>query len=144
MALGLGLGSASETKVKFQTYDSRLAAADQASIIDNRAGGKNSKITAANAPLSVAISGSGDNQIQYNITDGGALATAADLVKASLAATSSATAAGLAAVQETTDQLAALAETKITDGANLNQKTTIVALVAFAVVGLVAWIFFKR
>lgn len=84
------------------------------------------------------------NTVTLNTTDGGAFATAADLVKASLAQTAAATSAGLAAVQDTTAQLAALAETKVTDGANLNQKTTVVAVVAFAVVAVVAWLFLRE
>jgi len=85
-----------------------------------------------------------ENTISLTSTDHGAFATAADLVKESLAVTAAATRAGLETVAETTGQLAALSETKVTDGGNLLSKTTMVAVVAFAVVGLIAFLFLRK
>lgn len=136
MALDFASGG---KKVKVTTrIDSHQINAQEGSVFAPHVAGVGTSLT---LPGGATVRG---NKNVINFTDGGAFESAADLVKFSLAQTAAATAAGLDAVAETNDQLAALAETKLTDGANLNQKTTIVAVVAFAVVGALAFLFLKR
>jgi|SRR6185369_8395129 hypothetical protein len=138
--MGFGpFSSESRTSSRVNQYDQRVTATDHGVASQSRVGGQRNR--AAQAVNGIAIEGEGNT---VNLTDGGAFATAADLVKESLAVTAAATRAGLEQVAETTDQLAGLSETKLTDGANLNQKTTVVAVIAFAVIALAAFLFLRR
>ena len=139
MSIG-GLGnSSSETSNRFYYSDSRLAASDNARIQDLRAGGRNSRLIAATSPYSVAGTGN-----TVNFTDSGAFDLVGKIVGVQSAALADISGAGFNAVQSATDQLAALGQTKVTDGANLNQRTTIVALVVFGLMGLLAWLYLRK
>ena len=138
MSFGGAFNSESRTSNRFSYSDSRLAASDNAQIQDIRAGGRNSRIAAATSPYSVAGTG---NQVTF--TDGGAFDLVGRIVGVQTHALGESAAAGLGAIQAANEQLASLAETKVTDGANLLNKTTMVALVVLAIIAVVIW-FFSR
>jgi hypothetical protein len=135
-----GLGnSQSDTSNRFSYSDSRLAASDNARIQDIRAGGKNSRILAATAPYTVVGTG---NTVTF--TDGGAFDLIGRIVGIQSGALSHVSAAGLEAIAGANDQLAALAETKVTDGANLNQKTSMTALAVLALIAVALFFFLRK
>ncbi len=134
-----GLGnSSSDTRNRFSYSDSRLAAADNAQIQDIRAGGRDSRLVAATAPYTVVGQG---NTVTF--TDGGAFDLIGRIVGIQSGALNHVSAAGLGALSSANEQLSALAETKVTDGANLNQKTAMTALGVLALIAL-AFFFFRR
>ena len=136
-------GSDSHTKSTVNQYDQRVTATDYGLAAQPRVGGEGNQV--AQAINGIAVQGKNNT---ITLTDGGAFATAAglvtDVLKTQITAQAAAQAAGLGAISDANEQISRLSETKLTDGANLNAKTTIVALVAFAVVGLVAFLFLRK
>jgi hypothetical protein len=142
--MGFGpFSSESRTSSKVNQYDQRVTATDNALAAQPRVGGTGN--TAAQAINGIAVSGKGNI---VNLTDGGAFQTAAglvtDILKVQSVAQTAAQDAALNAISDANDQISKLSETKLTEGANLNQKTTIVALVVFGVIGLVAYLFLRK
>lgn len=137
--------SDSQTKSTVNQYDQRVTATDQGVAAQPRVGGERNRAVQAINGLAIAQEGIGNI---VNLTDGGAFETAAglvtDILRSQTHAQAVAQGAALNAIGEANEQLAALSETKVTDGANLNQKTTLVALVVFGVIGLVAYLFLRK
>jgi len=139
------IGGAKKTSSKVEQYDQRVTATDSALAAQPRVGGEGNQV--AQAINGIAVQGK-NNTINLTSTDGGAFNVAAglvtDVLKVTTAAQAAAQAAGLEAVSRANDQLSSLSETKLTDGANLNSKTTIVAIVAFAIMGLLAFLYLRK
>ena len=136
-------GIDSETKSTVNQYDQRVTATDHGVAAQPRVGGSGN--TAALAVNGIAVNGKGNT---VNVTDGGAFAAAAglvtDVLKVQSAAQAASQAAALGAISAANEQISQLSETKLTDGANLNQKTTIVGLVVFGVIGLIAYLILRH
>ena len=117
-------GSDSTTKVSDSHDDNRIGASDSAFVFAPK--------------LSVGKKGKGTFNYSYTpvttVTDGGAF----DLVGQLITRQSAITADSLDLARASQESQAELATTKLTEGANLNQKTTLVAL---AVLGALAMLF---
>lgn len=124
--MGLLFGSSNKTRTTVSNTDNSIAQSDGSQ--------------ATQIHLNVGKKGRLEYTPVTNITqtDSGAVSAAAGILGDIIAAQSGLTSASLALVERSTGDNARLAETKITDGANLNQKTTIVAL---AVLGGLAVVF---
>ena len=134
---------ASKQKTITSVADNRTTATDNASSVQVHAGGKKNTNTIAVGQF--AIQGD-DNTV--TLLDGGAIEDALRFASNVVTVSSQANAAALSGALDVAttfnDQIASLSETKLTDGANLNQKTTIIAVVAFAVIALVAFFFLRK
>jgi len=143
--MGAGpFSSDSDTRSSVRVSDSRTAASDQAAILQNRASGEGSRQAVSQATGAVSVvGGRGDITITSTSTDYGAIETASNLLGRVLDSQANVALEAIGAAGLAQGQLAGLAETKVTDGANLNQKTTIVFVVAAAVVA-VLFLLLKR
>lgn len=130
--------STSRSSSRTNNINNTLGASDQAEVQANRfTVDKKGSAAQANAAGSAAITGSGNTVTVTNTgTDYGALALAGDLLGATLESQSNLTAGALAANRE-------LAETKVSDGANITSKTVRIALIAAAAVVAVVFLFKK-
>ena len=123
MSNGGFFSSDSQTRTRITSSDQKVAASDGGLV---------------NAPrVNLTKSGGNTISLSYAQSDYGAIGAATELLGRTLA--SQANLAGNAL-----DQLSKLSETKVTDGANLNQKTTLVALVVFGCLAAVLFFFTHR
>ena len=117
--------SSSKTRVTNISTDARIAASDRSSVLQhNISVGKKGSLVYE--PVT-------NNTTTTNYVDPGAF----DLVGKLITAQSGITSGALDFASAAQEKNALLAETKNTDGANLNQKTTLVALAVLAALAVV-------
>ena len=131
--MGFGpFSSDSTTRNRVQNVDNAQTVAERGQAIQQRGGGKNSKSAQADGG-SLAVQGNRNTvTVTNNLTDAGAVAaglsafqTSAGLLGRTLDAQSNLAVGAL-------QQSAELAQTKVTDGANLTSKNVTLALVVLA------------
>lgn len=131
-----------KTSNRTDASDNRVAVTDQASalVVRSIGSGKKSK-TNVSLPGSIQLVGVGATLNQdITQTDFGAIQGATQLAGFALENQANLASAAIGAAASSDARLAELSTTKVTDGANLNQKTTVVAIAvlgAFAVLFLI-------
>ena len=116
---------------------SGMSAAENAMLFEAR--GTGSTIASAGGQV---INAAKNSTVHYtlNSTDNGAVTTAAGLLKSAIESQSN-------LAMQSTSGIRELGLTKLTDGANLNQKTTIVSVVTLSILaalGLIIFYFFRK
>lgn len=125
----------SQTSTRVNYQNAPIGASDQGVAISNRIAGENNRAVQQSGTGNIGLIGTG-HTLTINTTDFGAIALASDLLGRALDSQANLSAQALGVAGLATDQLAYLSETKVTDGANLTQKTVFVALAVLAVMFL--------
>lgn len=139
--MGFGpFSSSSDSRSDTRFYDNKIGA-DASQVQSNRINqGDKGRAAQTNAAGSVAILGAG-NTVTLNSTDFGAVRGAFDFAAVALSKGSQIASEAIGASNATNQQVKDLAETKLTDGANLSQRTVIIAVtVLAALAALVFWL----
>jgi hypothetical protein len=143
-------GTESNSKTTTDASVTNVGASDNARSINVSSSGKKSSGSQIATEQAAILSATGSGIVNYSATytsttneidnsvetDNGALATASSILRDVIASQANLT-------MESAEGLRELALTKVSDGANLNQKTTIVALTVFALLGVCFLIFYR-
>jgi hypothetical protein len=131
--MGAGIfGISSESKTRVDASQATLQAGDNSTVSQIKSGKNSVNLAPASTYLRTGKGGDIEYVITNNITDGGLFSAGSALLGKALDSQFS-------LAEDAQDSNAHLAETKITDGANLTNKT---AMIAIAVVGMLVAVFF--